>query len=94
MEGIRTIPEVVIPSKPDRFMVRAILFRPQDMKVLVILISIDNPELPEVQIEVDLTDEWAALTTTRKNNWKAMFKTIVTKATGLSANEITGDIWD
>jgi hypothetical protein len=94
MYGIKVTPEKIIPQQQDEFRVYEIAFRPQKKEVVVKVILNESTLPEEKHITIDISDEWAALTSARRSNWKAMFKVIVAKATNVAPNEITGDIWE
>ena len=94
MYGIKVTPEKIIPQKQDEFRVYEIAFHPQRKEVVVKVILNESTLPEEIHMKVDISDEWAALTVARRNNWKAMFRIIVAKAVKVATNEITGDIWE
>lgn len=91
MEGERTIPEVVINSYLNVYRVESITFIPGD-KIVKVRCWDENNMIQD--LTADVSDEWTALSATKKADWKAMFKKAVAIAIGVAANEITGDIWD
>ena len=94
MRGTKTTAEVIIPPKQDEFRVFEISFFPQNKTVRVRTILNESTLPEEKDIRIDISDEWDALSGSRRSNWKAMFKIIVAKAMKITSGEIDGEIWD
>ena len=92
MEGTLNIGEVTIPAEVlTGSTVTAITFVPQD-KIVKLTVNDSNNIIRD--ITADMTDEWVALSTTKKTDFKAIMKKVVAIAFGTTAGEITGEIWD
>lgn len=91
MEVTKTIAEHTVPEEIQVSAIKSITFIPGNLVVVIRYLD-ENDEAQRVT--ADMADDWAALSVTKKTDWKAMFKKLVAKALGTTVDDITGDIWD
>lgn len=92
MDLNKVIPQHTEPETTLNNHIESITFVPQNKYVYVYYI--DGTTGEPKSASADLTDDWAALSQTKKDDWKAMFKKIVALAFDALTTEVTGDIWD